>query len=166
MLLIDQDGTKLGKMNTKEALEIAQERDLDLVEVAPKGKPPVAKLISWSKFKYIQTKKKKESKQKATEQKEMWFKAFIGEGDLKHKLKKVKEFIDKKHKVKLTVRGKGRVKRDHLKNLLEDILLKVEEYAEAEGTVKNQGRNLSIIIKPRKTKLTNSENEEDKEKNT
>ncbi len=140
-------------MKTSDAIALAQSKGLDLIEVAPSSNPPVAKIMSWAKFKYQQEKKKKETKGKSIEQKEMWFKAFIEENDLAHKLKKVQEFIKKKHPVKLTIRAKGRVRSEHLNDLMNRIIQLVSEYAEPQGGIKMQGRNLSIIVKPRKTKL-------------
>lgn len=140
-------------MSTADAVELARERGLDLIEVAPGSMPPVTKIMSWNKFKYEQEKKKKDSKGKSIDQKEMWFKAFIGENDLDHKLKKVKEFIGKKHPVKLTIRAQGRVTPEIISNLMKRILLKLEEIAESDGSPKSQGRNVSVIVKPRKTKL-------------
>ena len=113
--------------------------------------------MSWNKFKYEQEKKKKDSKGKSIDQKEMWFKTFIGENDLEHKLKKVREFIAKKHPVKLTIRGQGRVTPALMSNLMHKILLKLEEVAEADSQPKAQGRNISVIVKPRKTKLIKEE---------
>lgn len=153
VLVIDETGEKLGIIALDEAISMAMSKELDLIEVAPNADPPVTKIMSWSKFQYEQNKKRKESKSRTIEQKEMWFKAFIGDGDLFHKLKKVKEFIDTKHPVKISIRSKGRVSRDHLKSLMDRIIQETSEYAEADGTVKYQGRNIGIIIKPRKHKI-------------
>jgi translation initiation factor IF-3 len=144
-------------MKTFDAVELAKSKGLDLIEVASGSNPPVAKIMSWNKYKYEQEKKKKDSKGRSIDQKEMWFKAFIGENDLDHKLKKVREFIAKKHPVKLTIRGQGRVTPTLMSNLMEKILLKVEEVAEADSHPKSQGRNISVIVKPRKTKLVKEE---------
>lgn len=157
VMLINEEGEKIGEIPTSEALALAEEKGLDLIEVSPKMQPPVAKILSWSKFKYDQSKKKKENKKKSNEMKEMWFKAFIDEGDLNHKLKKVQEFIKKKNSVKITIRAKGRVRKEHLETLMQKILLSIEEYAEPQGNPKAQGRNFGVIVKPRKTKLIKSE---------
>ena len=90
----------------------------------------------------------------------MWFKPFIGDKDLEHKLKKVKEFIKKKNSVKITIRARGRVQRQHLKDLMDKILKIIEEYAEPQGYPKFQGRNLGTIVIPRKTKLVKEETQE------
>lgn len=137
---------------------MAKEKELDLVAVAPEANPPVAKILSWSKFKYQQKKKKKDSKGKRIEQKEMWFKAFIDSGDMKHKIRKVNEFLKKKHPVKLTVKAKGRVTRDHMNNLMDKILAELEGMIEYDGRPKSEGRNMSLIVRPAKNIKTKEDN--------
>lgn len=130
---------------------MANERDLDLIEISPKANPPVAKIMSWSKYKYELSKKKKENKKnKSIEQKEMWFKAFIEDGDLQHKLKKVKQFLAKKHPVKIQIRAVGRATPDLMRNLMKKILKELEEDIQTDGTYKKEGRNLSTILRPKK----------------
>jgi len=138
-------------MDKFEALKIAQDRELDLIEISPKANPPVAKIMSWSKFKYEQDKKQKEQhKNKAAEMKEMWFKAFIEEGDLQHKLKKVEEFLAKKHPVKLTIRAKGRVTREHMNGLIKRILEILADKCEVDGSIRYDRFNISVIVRPKK----------------
>ncbi len=135
-------------METKEAVKIAEERELDLIEVAPNANPPVAKIMSWSKFKYDQEKKRKESKGKSIDQKEMWFKVFIEKGDLDHKLKRVREFLKKKHPVKLTIRPKGRVSKDNITSLMDRILEDLGDEVVYDNRPKYEGRNYAIIVRP------------------
>jgi translation initiation factor IF-3 len=161
-LVIDETGEHLGVLTKQEALRIAEEKELDLVEVSPSSNPPVAKILSWSKFKYQLEKKRKETKNRRIDMKEMWFKAFIDKGDLEHKLKKVKEFLSKKHPVKITIKAKGRVSNENINGLIQEIIVQLKEHAELEGTPKNQGRNVSFIVKPikhNKINLINEENE-------
>lgn len=146
--MIDEDGTSLGVISLQKALEVARERQLDLIEVSGKANPPVAKIMSWSKFKYQQEKKRKENKSKGVEIKEMWFKSFIGEGDLAHKLNKVEEFLAKKHPVKITVKAKGRVEKSQLHEVLNKVLAKLEGKIEYDQPAKFYGRDLSLIIRP------------------
>jgi translation initiation factor IF-3 len=146
LLVIGPDGEKLGLMSKDEALKQAEEAGLDLVEIAAGATPPVAKIISWSKFKYEQEKKKKQSKAKSNEQKEIWFKSFIGDGDIEHKLKKVKEFIDEKHQVRLTIKRKGRPNYEQMKILMEKLLEKTAEYAQVTSEPKFAGGNYSAVI--------------------
>lgn len=137
-------------MKKEEAMKLAVEKDLDLVEVSPNAKPPVAKILEWSKFKYDMEKKKKESKGKNTEMKEMWFQAYIGKGDLEHKLKRIEEFLDKKHQVKLTVRParRKRYDREALIKLMNRIMGSLGKSVKFEGNAKFEGRNYAIIVTP------------------
>lgn len=150
VLVIDEDGEQLGEMDTKEAISLAMEKELDLIEVAPNATPPVTKIMSWSKFKYTQEKKKKESKGKSIDQKEMWFKVFIEKGDMEHKLKRVREFLKKKHPVKLTIRPKGRVSRENITGLMTRILENLGDEVIYDNQPKYEGRNYAIIVRPAK----------------
>jgi translation initiation factor IF-3 len=154
-------------MDKFEAIRIAKEQELDLIEVAPNAKPPVAKIYSWSKFKYQQEKKKKDSKARPVEQKGMWFKAFIGEGDFNHKIERIKEFLGKKHPVKITVKGRNRVTREMLKELLDKVILALEDsIMEVTDMPKQEGRNLMLIVRPKKIKKIIEINDENKIQNT
>lgn len=156
-MVIDNEGESLGVIDLQKALQIARERELDLIEVAGKAKPPVAKIMSWSKFKYQQEKKRKENKSKGIEMKEMWFKSFIGDGDLNHKLKKVEDFLEKKHPVKITIKAKGRVSREQLDETLQKVLTKLEGKIEYDQPAKFFGRDLSLIIRPVKKVINKDE---------
>lgn len=139
-------------METPKALELARSRELDLVEVAPREKPPVCKIMSWSKFKYDLSKKRKvSSKGKSKELKEMWFSPYIGDGDIKHKLKKVKEFLGKKHPVKITIRVRGRVQKEAVTAQLDKITSLLDSEYETGGRPRQEGRNLALIIFPKKS---------------
>jgi translation initiation factor IF-3 len=152
--LIDEEGKNLGETPTSKAIKMAQDKGLDLIEVAPNVRPPVCKILSWSKFKYDLSKKKRgSSKGKAKEMKEMWFSPYISSGDVEHKLKRVKEFLDKKHPVKLTIRVKGRVQWEMITAQLEKILKLLEGSYETEERPKREGRNLAITIFPLKAAL-------------
>jgi translation initiation factor IF-3 len=166
LLVIDDEGTSLGVIEREKALAIAQEKELDLIEVSGKSNPPVAKIMSWSKFKYQQEKKQKENKSKGTEIKEMWFKSFIGEGDLAHKLKKVDSFLAKKHPVKITIKAKGRVGRMQLESVLQNILGKLEGKIEYDQPPKFYGRDLSLIVRPIKITKQNEKQTEDTQSNS
>lgn len=149
ILLIDENGDKVGKVETKKALEMAKKKELDLVEVAPNAKPPVCKIMSWSKFKYELSKKRKSSsKGKAKDMKEMWFTPYIDEGDIEHKLKRVREFLEDRHPVKLTVRVKGRVSKNLVRDQLKSILKRLEGECKMEGHMRREGRNMSAIVLP------------------
>ena len=154
-------------MDKTAAQELANERGLDLIEVAPNAKPPVAKIYSWSKFKYQQEKKRKDSKARLVEQKEMWFKTFIGEGDFNHKIDRVKEFLLKKHSVKLTIKGKSRVTQKLLRELLDKTIHALgDSISEVSEMPKFEGRNLVLIVRPNKYKKVNENKDENEIKNT
>ena len=108
--VIDNDGAQLGVMPTKKALEIAAEKKLDLVEVAPNSKPVVCKIMDYGKYKYEQARKAKEAKknQKQVIVKEIKFKARIDKHDLETKLNKIDKFLEKDNKVKVSLMMFGR----------------------------------------------------------
>src|SRR5690606_14577326 len=107
--VIDQDGKQLGILTRNEALRAAEEQGLDLVEISPDAKPPVAKIIDWGKYNYQRTKQQKKNKQssKTLEMKQMRFGLKISEHDLNVKLNKVRNFLEAGHKVKITVFYRG-----------------------------------------------------------
>mgnify|MGYP003468305103 FL=1 len=108
--LIDDEGNQKGIVPTLEALKMAKERELDLVEVAPTANPPVCKILDFGKYRFEQEKKLRDSKknQKVLKLKEIRMQPKIGSGDLDTKAKHVQEFLDEGAKVKVTVRFRGR----------------------------------------------------------
>ena len=108
--VIDQDGKQLGVLSRAEALQMAAEQELDLVEISPDANPPVAKIVDWGKYNYQRTKQLQKNKRntKALEMKQMRFGLKIGEHDLEVKMKKVIGFLEAGHKVKLTIFYRGR----------------------------------------------------------
>ncbi len=110
MRVIDEDGQQLGILSRGEALRAAEERGLDLVEISPNAQPPVAKIIDWGKYNYQRTKQAQKNKRsaKVSELKQMRFGLKIGDHDLEVKLRKVLQFLEAGHKVKITVFYRGR----------------------------------------------------------
>ena len=108
--LIDDEGNQLGIVATQEALKMAKDRDLDLVEVSPNANPPVCKILDYGKYKFEQEKKLRDSKknQKVLKLKEIRMQPKIGSGDLDTKAKHIQEFLDEGDKVKVTIRFRGR----------------------------------------------------------
>jgi translation initiation factor IF-3 len=108
--LIDEDGAQLGVVPTVQALEMARQRDLDLVEVAANAMPPVCKLLDYGRFKYEQTKKEREAKkhQHATELKELRLRPGTDDHDVDVRARSARRFIEEGHKVRLLVRFRGR----------------------------------------------------------
>lgn len=110
MRVIDDEGNQLGILSRNEALQLARERELDLVEISPNADPPVAKIVDWGKFNYQRTKQLQKSKRnsKTLEVKQMRLGLKIGEHDLGVKLRKVAGFLEVGHKVKITIIYRGR----------------------------------------------------------
>jgi len=108
--LVDEEGGKNGIVSTREALELAKERDLDLVEVSPNANPPVCKILNYGKYRFEQEKRLRDSRkaQKTLKLKEIRMQPKIGSGDLDTKAKHVQEFLDEGDKVKVTIRFRGR----------------------------------------------------------
>jgi translation initiation factor IF-3 len=108
--VIDEDGNQVGVLSKQEAIQMAQDRDLDLVEISPNANPPVAKIVDWGKYNYQRTKQLQKNKKnsKALELKQMRFGLKIGEHDLDIKLKKINEFLEHGHKVKIVIFFRGR----------------------------------------------------------
>ena len=110
MRVIDEDGKQLGVLSRTEALEIARERELDLVEISPDADPPVCKVIDWGKFNYQRTKQQQKNRKttKTLDMKQMRFGLKISDHDLGIKMNKVTKFLEAGHKVKITIFYRGR----------------------------------------------------------
>ncbi len=108
--VIDEDGTQMGVMSKPDAIALAKDRGLDLVEISPNAKPPVAKVVDWGKYNYQKTKQQQKNKKntKAQDLKQMRMGLKIGQHDLDVKLRKVGVFLDDGHKVKFTLFFRGR----------------------------------------------------------
>ena len=108
--LIGSDGSQLGVVSSAEGMNIADDEGLDLVEISPNAEPPVCKIMNYDKFRYEQAKKLQEAKKKQTtvETKEIKFRPKTETHDLNFKIKNVKKFLSQQHKVKLTMRFRGR----------------------------------------------------------
>jgi len=132
---------------------LARSQDLDLVEIAPKAKPPVCKLINWGKFQYLKTKEKDESKknQKKTRLKGVRFRPSTGDGDLSFKADQAKKFLSKNNKVKVQVvlRGREKAFAEQAKKRLKEFIDKIDFPVKIEQDVKQQGNGFNIIIAPK-----------------
>ena len=150
--LIDDNGEKVGVMPTKNAIALAYEKDLDLVLVAPNGKPPVCKILDYGKFKFEMIKKEKESKkkQKAVELKEIRLSPKIDTHDLEVKAKNANKFIAAGDKVKVTLRFRGRELSfiNNGKEILNQFLELIEN-ATVEKQPKLEGKSMLMIIAPK-----------------
>ena len=156
VLVIDEQGEKLGVLNTQTAIEMAFDRDLDLVVVSPGSKPPVAKFMDYSKYRYEQQRKAKEMKKKtqAFELKEIRLSPTIDKHDLETKQSHCAKFLQKGHKVKLSIRFFGRMI-THIevgKTVMNTFLEMIQEFGSPEGKPSMDGRSLVVIVSPNKTK--------------
>lgn len=148
--LIDDQGQKLGVMDTAEALDIAYDKNLDLVLVAPNGNPPVCKIMNYGKYKFEQAKKEKEAKkkQKTFELKELRITPNTEEHDFNFKVKNAKKFLEDGCKVKITVRFRGR-ELNYVKQgetILNKFIEELSEVAVPEKKPVLEGKNMFIIL--------------------
>lgn len=143
-------------MEINQALRVAKDRSLDLIEVSPNSKPPVCKIGDFGKFNYEKQKKEKEQKKHKTAQlKEIRFHPNTDTHDLEFKSRHLKEFLLQGHKVKVTVIFIGRmmVHQDIGKKLLDEVIEKLEEIARVEQQPKLEGRHMITILIPDKKKV-------------
>lgn len=151
--LVDADGEMVGVISTKEAIEMAGEVGLDLVEVSPNADPPVCKILDYGKFKYEAQKKANEArkKQKVIEVKEIKMRPGIDEHDYQTKMKAVRKFLDNGDKVKMTIRFRGRemAHQDLGMKVLDRVRVDVDEQAKVEQFPKTEGRLMTMVIAPR-----------------
>ena len=137
-------------MSVQEALKIAEERELDLVEVAPNANPVVCKIMNYGKYKYEQARKEKESKkkQKVVEVKEIRLSATIDTHDFEFKSKNARKFLEDGNKVRITVKFRGRevnnVKSGEI--VLEKFIEELKDIAQVEKKPKLEGKNMFIIL--------------------
>ena len=154
MRIIDGDGEQLGIHSIEDALDMAQNQDLDLVEVSPKATPPVCRLMDFGKFKYQQSKKSHVAKQnqKVAHLKEVKMKPKIEEHDFQFKLRNALRFLEDGDKVKVGVRFMGRqiAHKDLGVELLEKFQAEIGEYGSVEQPIRSEGRSMHMIIAPPK----------------
>lgn len=138
-------------MSSKEALKLAQEAGVDLVEISPNAEPPVAKIIDWGKYQYQKMKEQQKNKKKAKaiELKQMRFGLKIGSGDLEIKLRKIKKFLANGDKVKIQIVFKGRemAHKEIGFEMAEKIISLLEKDAIVEQKPQMAGRNLSLVVR-------------------
>ncbi|MBE6350626.1 MAG: translation initiation factor IF-3 [Spirochaetaceae bacterium] len=151
--LIDDEGEQKGIVPTTEALKLAKERELDLVEVAPQANPPVCKILDYGKYRFELEKKLRDSKkkQKVLKLKEIRMQPKIGAGDLDFKSKHIKEFLAEGNKVKVTVRFRGR-ELAHTElglDVLNAVLQRLEGEYVMEKNPAMEGRFMSMILNPK-----------------
>jgi translation initiation factor IF-3 len=155
--LIDQNGDQVGVMATDEALKRAEEAGLDLVEISPKARPPVCKIMDYGKFKFEQAKKQQQAKkkQKKVQLKEVKFRPNTDEGDFQVKMKNLRKFIDQGNKVKVTIMFRGRelAHRELGSQMLDRVAEEVQDEAVVEQRpAKMEGRFMIMLLAPKSDK--------------
>ena len=154
--LIDDKGDQTGIVPTIEALKMAREQELDLVEVAPQANPPVCKILDYGKYRFEQEKKLRDSKknQKQLKLKEIRMQPKIGSGDLDFKSKHVQEFLNEGNKVKVTIRFRGR-ELAHTElgyDVLKEVLKRLDDDYVIEKQPAMEGRFMSMTLSPKTKK--------------
>jgi translation initiation factor IF-3 len=150
--LIGEDGEQLGIVSSRDALETARERGLDLVEVAPSAKPPVCRIMDYGKYLYQQKKRAQEAKkhQKVIQVKEIKFRPKIEEHDYNFKKNHIKRFLEAGNHVKVVVMYRGReiVHKEIGEKILGRVVDDLQDMAKIEKPAKLEGRNHTLILSP------------------
>lgn len=152
--VIGQDGEQLGIVSRAEALKLAEEAGVDLVEISPNADPPVAKIVDWGKYQYQKMKEQQKNRKnsKQAELKQMRFGLKIGSGDLDIKLRKIRSFLEAGHKVRIQIfyRGREMAHKELGYELIDKIVALLDGDAILEQKPQMAGRNLSIVVRSKK----------------
>jgi translation initiation factor IF-3 len=150
--VVNEEGEQLGVMPTKQALQLAEEQGVDLVEVSPKAAPPVCRLMDYGKYQYQQRKRLQEAKKKQTQVqlKEVKLRPKTDEHDLQTKLGHVRKFLAKGDRCKITLffRGREIVYKEHGQEIMQHILQELNDVAKVEQPPKFEGRAMHMIVTP------------------
>ena len=151
--VVDQNGEQLGVMSSREALALAEERQLDLVKIAPQARPPVCKLMDYGKYRFEQSKKEREFRknQKVITVKEVRLSATIEDHDIDVKFKNAVKFLKEGNKVKVTIRFRGRqITHSEIgRQVMHEFADRIKEYGTVDKAPQIEGRNMSMFISPR-----------------
>jgi len=154
--LIDSEGKQLGVLPREEALRMAKDGEMDLLEVAPQADPPVCRILDYGKFKYQQEKRRKKNKKPHDTNvlKEVRLGYRIGEHDFQIKCRKVLKFLEEGHKVKVVLRFRGRemIYQDRGREILERVVQEVEDIGKPASHPAARGRRLEQYIAPKSSK--------------
>ncbi len=153
ILLLDLEGEKIGEMSIRDALKLAYEQELDLMQVGQNKEIAICKIINYSKWLYHDQKKKhkQEVKNRSHEMKSMQFRPSIGENDFQLKTRKVSEFLADNHKVKIVIKFKAfreTVMHEINQEFIEKLIGSVNEVGVLDGVINKGGREISFILKP------------------
>jgi len=155
--VIGPNSEQLGVVNIRRAIELAREHELDLVEVSPTSKPPVCRIINYSKYKYDQEKKERRVKknQKIAQLKQIRLKPHIDEHDYQIKLRQAVTFLSKKDKVKVNLffRGRELSYKEQGEKILKRVIADLLEHGQAEKSPSMEGRIMSVLIIPKASKV-------------
>ncbi|MFC1789992.1 translation initiation factor IF-3 [Patescibacteria group bacterium] len=155
--LIDEKGKQIGVLSLGEALSQANQKNLDLIEVAPKAKPPVCKIINFKKFLYLENKKNKSKKgQRKSQTKEFRLKPFIAQNDLETRLKRAQKFLKQKNQLKFIIRFRGRqiTRKEFGYELLGKVARRLSKLSRISQEPKFVGRQLIMSLSPDEKKET------------
>ena len=151
--VVDQNGEQLGVMSSRDALALAEERQLDLVKIAPQAHPPVCKLMDYGKYRFEQSKKEREFRknQKVITVKEVRLSATIEDHDVDVKFKNAVKFLKDGNKVKVTIRFRGRqITHSEIgRQIMNEFAERIKEYGTVDKAPQIEGRNMSMFISPR-----------------
>ena len=153
---MDVENEPLGIVSVREAMRLAEEKEVDLVEIAPQAQPPVCRLMDYGKFKYQEQKRAHDArlKQKIIQVKEIKFRPGTDEGDYKIKVGKLVQFLEEGDKAKVTLRFRGRemAHQEFGVRLLQRVRDELEELAQVESMPKMEGRQMIMMLAPKKKK--------------
>lgn len=172
MRVIDEDGKQLGILSKQEALDIARERELDLVEISPNADPPVCKIVDWGKYNYQKTKQLQKNRKtaKSLEMKQIRFGLKIGAHDLSIKMNHAKKFLDTGHKVKVTLmyRGREQAHREIGYQLAQKVIDDFGDTIIVDQQPQLAGKQLNFVIRSsgKKPATDNSQKEEEQNAKT
>ena len=151
--VVDQAGEQLGVMPIREALELAEERQLDLVKIAPQARPPVCKLMDYGKYRFEQSKKEREFRknQKVITVKEVRLSATIEDHDIDVRVKNAIKFLKDGNKVKATIRFRGRqITHSEIgREIMADFAERIKDYGTVDKAPAIEGRNMSMFVSPK-----------------
>jgi len=150
--VIAEDGEQLGILDIREAIQLAEEQGIDLVEVSPQARPPVCKLMDWGKHKFAQKKKAAEARkvQHQMQIKEVKMRPKTDAHDLETKIRHVRRFLEEADGVKLTMRFRGReiIYAERAMEMLHEVALAVAEIGQIRSQPLLEGRNMSMVLVP------------------
>ena len=151
--VVDQNGEQLGVMPIRQALNLAEEQELDLVKIAPQAKPPVCKLMDYGKYRFEQSKREREIRknQKVIEVKEVRLSATIEDHDIDVRVKNAIKFLQDGNKVKVTIRFRGRqITHSEIgREVMRDFAERIKEYGTVDKQPMIEGRNMSMFVSPK-----------------